>query len=356
MLKNHLKVILEAEDFAFFDQVTIKKERQDAITNFINLQPTRIKEKFISILSGLDKAKLDSVLNSFASLSESQLKSGAEFDKTCTEIFFSQSLNLIGKGELLLSWLSGRLLTTTQNYDMAFGASKIEIKSEATKNTFRFGSSKESTIQSMNFDDENGEINFWNEISHTINKIVKEQDKIFNSLDIKYRNLIKYIVGRKQAILNTSTLSPSDVMYLQKIFTRLNSFEVLKDDSYSRMALRGNYIKKKNVNIEPLDKSEIDKLEKDGGELTINVIPEDDSTDRLIGSLYDLFYVRHPEKFQLHLEQIILKLLKEDIFYIFFDSKGTVLAKGTAQEMIKVFELYMVDNSRVKIRLKEGRN
>lgn len=353
MKKNFLHYLeSDYSNLAIFNNIDMTKKEE--LMFFLNKNRTFAKT-YIDILQNTftnDKIGFKALLEDF-----NKLKSPNN-SFTCNlktqKILFNKFSNQIGKGELLVAWCyKDSVLTTNESYDIMIKDNKVEIKTPE----YRFGTNVDVVIQGYSNIYNGKEYNFWDEISYTIKKIIKLKDDLIN-IAPKLQKEIKYIEERASTILRSVSFIPKDVEVFNSLYKKCNKLfsekekeEELKESSYSRIELSGNYIPKKKIITNPIPDKKIKEIENSGGELKIQVIPEKDKKKKMIiGSLFDLVYVRHPKEFLIAINGIIKFVLKDDRYYIFFDKNGGVVADGTNEQCAKNLKFYSISTSRIKLR------
>ena len=365
--KNFLYYLEESSAFQKLD-VYKNHAKHGAIEAFLSdpKMNINISKKIKNILSSItDESNLKKVLDDFKDLKPKHAFSCSDITK---ELFFNETLNQIGRGELLVSWCYGFPLTTNEDYDLEVGSDKVEIKSpeDGIIQVYRFGMGLSTVIHSYVLENqgERGEaVNFWNEINHTVNKISKNADRL-TSLSKNLKTEVKGIALRKNSIVNTINLSIKDVEALNSFYNKANKLYDEKDkeedkDFYTRIDFKGNYIPKKKIAISKIKAKDIE--EKDKIEIEILRDKEDINKEEkevrrriLIGSLFDLFYVRYPNLFIEHVSGIKNFLIKPNTYYIFFNKNGDLYKQGYGSTIINFFDFHSVTTSRIKLKAKKG--
>jgi len=368
----YLEEIKETSDFEIINYLKHNKlteeEGIEKLNNFLKKQSPNIANLYDNILikGSTSDEDLKIILKDLPAKEGRKLSPSIKYNKITSKIFFNELANQMGRGELLIGWIYNSILTSNQNYDTKINGTAVEIKSpdESSGNVFRFGMSRDTVIQSYIIEDTNEkrQISFWNEITHTVNKVVKIADKL-KEYDPEIATIVDKIVGRKTSIINTVNFSDADRDNFIKFYTKCNEYlhdnekiipkndEEEGNQTFSRIGLRGRYIKKKDIIVEPITKKEVDAAEQTGKKISVKVVkPEEHNDAILLGRLFDLFYVRHPKAFINHMEGIKNFILNDKKYYFFFNNDGTIFTSGMGNSIRENFKFHSITTSRIKLQ------
>lgn len=321
------------------------------IIEWLNIQPSNIKNKYLEILKN-NEDKI-SILQRFFGNAKIDKITNTSLNKTCKDVFYDEIINQLGRGEFLINWLIGGVLTNAKNYDIKDKYERlIEVKTPANKSKeslfYRFGGSREINIYSVNFSSDNGNVNFWEEIIHTlrlINKYFKDIYKL--STNKNFLDSLKYLKKRLNVIYSGAILNAEDIKQLNIFFKTANKFKLPKRGMYSRVTFRGGYAYKKDIVIDPIPEDELENKKS----ITIRFNNKKIDDDLTVGRLNDIYYIRHTE-FENHLNLIPERILDENNYYLFFNNNKQIALVGKGNIIKNNLVLDHIEGGRIRLRIK----
>jgi len=333
------------------------------LENFLNNQTPQLKDSIIDFLADIEIKTLVQLIDLIGSSNINNLISKVNENPILSNIYKFYNAS-IGDGELLCAWILNGKLTSNSAYDILLGDKLVEIKTPANNGDiffYRFGMANDIVIQNISIEG----INLWNEISYTLNKLnkldIEELKKLYINETEENKRLvyeaIDYLLENISTIKNAN-ITGITIYHLNNFYIVSKNLSIDKEDkTYSRVDLRGNYINRDKIDIEPIKREDIENAKQGNtkSQRTIKITIKDKSNKEdkvdnfLVGRLNDLYYVRHADKFEDHIKESAKAIIDDNKLYIFFDKNENIIFSGNGVKLKNRIGFHSISNSRFKV-------